>query len=217
MLAPLLDLNQGWGIGEETFQRIVEAMRSDQTSYIVEFGSGVSSIRLALALPQARILSIEGRRDFYDAVMELRSKHHVQKTLAVDLRPLQWQIHGGAAFLSYAPGPFPDRIDSVLIDGPPTWTRRGREACLYQIASRLRIGGKIFLDDFDRRREKKIVRNWMLSYPDCFRFLSIETGHGVCVLEKLREVPRPRTSMRALPDHVLQVVSVLVSHPLKRE
>lgn len=217
MLAPSLDLDQGWGIGEETFQHIIEQMRNDCSSHIVEFGSGVSSIRLALALPEAQILSIEGNRDFYDAVMRLRSDHHVEKALTVDLRPLQWQVHGGAAFLSYAPGPFPERIDAVLIDGPPTWTRRGREACLYQIASSLRIGGKIFLDDFERRREKKIVRNWMLSYPESFGFRRIDTGHGVCVLEKLRETHRPRTSIRALPDHVLQVVSVVVSHPLKRE
>jgi len=217
MLAPSLDLDQGWGIGEATFQRVIEQMRSDGARDIVEFGSGISSIRLALALPDSRILSIEGNRDYFEAVMRLRSEHQVERNLDIDLRPLQWQIHGGAAFLSYGPGPFPESIDAVLIDGPPTWTRRGREACLYQIASRLRIGGKIYLDDFERRREKKIVRNWMLSYPESFGFRRMDTGHGVCVLEKLRAAHRPRTSMRALPDHVFQVVSILVSHPLKRQ
>lgn len=183
----------------------------------MEFGSGVSSIRLALEFPDARILSIESNRRWYESVELLRAEHGVENNLTVSFRPLRWQAHGGAAFLSYGRGTLPERVDAALIDGPPTWTRRGREACLYQVMPRLVRGGLVFLDDYQRRREKTIVRNWRWRYPGAFAVSTIETGHRICVLQKVEDVSRPRLSMRAFPDHALQLLTVMLKHPLRRE
>lgn len=211
-----LDLDRGWSIGEETFSRIVAEMQRDGATSVVEFGSGISSIRLAMALPDARIISIESDAEFLQELEQKARHHRVDGALKPELRRLKWQRHGGAFFLSYAPGPFPSQVDAVLIDGPPRWTRRGREACLYQVASHLRMKGKVFLDDFDRPGEKKIVSNWMQAYPVSFRIGAIETGHGVCVLEKVAPTEGPRSSPSSLADHFVQSALLVLSHPFRR-
>lgn len=217
MPADALSLDQGWGVGEETFREIVERLRSIRAGCIVEFGSGVSSIRLALEFPDAQIVAIESNRGWYETVLRMRTEHRVERNLTVHHRLLSWQRHGASLFRSYAPGELPRQIDAVIIDGPPTWTRRGREACLYQAISRLRVGGIVLLDDYGRNREKTIVRNWTWSFPDVFAMNAVETGHGLFVMEKLRETDRTGPSPRALPDHVTEALGVLLTHPLKRE
>jgi predicted O-methyltransferase YrrM len=216
VLAQSLNLDQGWGIGEESFRRIVEEMRAAGVRSIVEFGSGISSIRFALEFPEARSLSIESNREWYESVQRMCDEHGT-RNLTVSHRPLRWQMHSGALFLSYKPGELPERVDAVLIDGPPTWTRRGREACLYQVMPRLSIGGHVFLDDFKRNREKTMLRNWQWSYPNTFEVSNFETGHGICVLKKVRDARRPRFSIRSFPDHVIEVLGVIFTHPLRRE
>ena len=213
---PSLNLDQGWGIGEASFSAVVGRMRAAGARSIVEFGSGLSSIRLALEFPDAQILSIESNSEWYRTVLRMRDEYRVCN-LAVSHRPLRWQMHAGALFLSYARGELPEQIDAVLIDGPPTWTRRGREACLYQAMPHLTVGGHVFLDDFQRNREKTMLRNWQWSYPDAFEISTIETGHGICVLKKMRDVRRPRFSIRSFPDHNIEVLGVVFTHPLRRE
>lgn len=212
-----LGLDRGWAIGEETFGRIVEQLRSIRATTIVEFGSGVSSIRLALEFPDAQIVTIESSRQWYETVVQMSAEHGVDKNLAVRHRPLSWQRHGLSVFLSYACGELPERIDAVIIDGPPTWTRRGREACLYQVVRRLRVGGRVLLDDYGRNREKTMVRNWTWSFPGVFAITTFATGHGLCVMEKLRDIRRARPSMRVWPDHAIEALGVLFTHPLRRE
>ena len=217
MLPATLNLDQGWAVGEETFGEIVEQLRAIRARTIVEFGSGVSSIRLALEFPDAQIVAIESNRAWHETVLRMREEHHVEKRLAVHRRPLRWQRYGLSPFLSYAPGELPDEIDGVIIDGPPTWTRRGREACLYQVISCLRVGGVVLLDDYGRNREKKMVRNWTWSFPGAFEVQTIETGHGLCVLKKIASTGPARPSSRSLPDHVLEALGLLLQHPLRRE
>ncbi len=211
-----LDLDRGYGVGEETFERIAERIRSQGARSIVEFGSGVSSIRLALEFPEAQILSIESNREWYDRISRMRAAKGVESNLTLSYRPLRWQFHAGAVFLSYQRGPFPESLDAVLIDGPPTWTRRGREACLYQILPHLIVGGRIFLDDYSRNREKAIVRNWMLSYPETFAAVTLDIGHGVCILEKKAEAIRPRVTMSSFADHAIEFLGVMLTHPWRR-
>jgi precorrin-6B methylase 2 len=217
MLPTPLSLDQGWGVGEETFGQIVEELRAIGAATIVEFGSGVSSIRLALEFPGAQIVAIESNREWYETVLRMRAEHRVERNLTVQHRLLRWQRHGLSFFRSYAPGELPERIDAVIIDGPPTWTRRGREACLYQVIRRLRVGGRVLLDDYGRNREKTIVRNWTWSFPGVFAINTIGTGHGLCVMEKLGDTGRARPSVRAWPDHVIEAMGVLLTHPLRRE
>ncbi|MCY3680381.1 MAG: hypothetical protein OXH16_03230, partial [Gemmatimonadetes bacterium] len=81
-----------------------------------------------------------------------------------------------------------EEIDCVIIDGPPVYTLRGREACLYQVYDQIKIGGLVILDDFRRSYEKQIVENWLSVYPGSFTVAIIREDHHLAVLRKIRSV-----------------------------
>ena len=107
--------------------------------------------------------------------------------------------------MSYAPGAFPDAVDALIVDGPPHWTRRGREASLYQAMPSLKVGARIFLDDYRRAAEKRMVQNWLGAYPGALRLVDvIEEGDHVAVLEKTEEAEAPRSTVARRVDAWLQ-------------
>jgi len=204
-------------MGEATFGEVVKCLRAIDAKTIVEFGSGASTVRLALDFPEAQIISVESNREWQETVLQLAAQHGIGSNLSVQYRPLRWQTLGLSAFLSYERPSLPARIDAVIVDGPPTWTRRGREACLYHVIDRIRLGGRVLLDDYGRNREKTMVRNWMWSFPGVFAIRTVSTGHGLCVMEKRREPRKVRPSLRTLPDHTIEALGVLFTNPLRRE
>jgi hypothetical protein len=202
-IAEELSLEGGWRIGEAAFARLVEELQRMDARRIIEFGSGVSSVRLAMALPDAHILSLESSLPFFEEVKELARRHGISEArLTLEHRPLRWQWHAGALYQSYARGNFPE-VDAAIIDGPPSWTGRGREACLHGIVGHLRIGGKAFLDDFERLDEHITLGNWLRSYPGVFNVQTIPIGHTLAILEKVKEVSAPRYSGTVLVDSLL--------------
>lgn len=178
-----------WSIGEHAFTEVVRDMSEVRPNVIVEFGSGASSVRLAKAFPDAQVLSIESSEEFFGRSLDCARQHGIgPRRLSIELRPLRFRRIAGAVYETYSWKPFPSRIDAVLIDGPPHWTGRGRQACLYDVASGLRVGGRVYLDDYQRHQERLIVRNWVKSYPNVFRVSSLSVGHGLAVLEKLAPI-----------------------------
>lgn len=197
-----LNLDFSWRIGEEAFSKIVEKITelinkknthqgSHTQSCIVEFGSGASSIRLALNFPNTNVIAIDGDRECYQETENL-ALEFLQSSELFELKyqPLSFREYGSGKILSYtqdlASEPkFP--IDCVIIDGPPFYTLRGREACLYQVYEQLSIGGLVILDDFNREAEQTILRNWLSVYPDSFEVEILEVGHQLAVLEKSKQ------------------------------
>lgn len=178
-------LDAPWSIGESAFTAIVQNMSELTPKVIVEFGSGVSSVRLAKAFPDAQILSLEHDSRFFGRSLELAAQHGIgSENLHIELRPLRFRLIGSRIYETYDRGWFPHTIDAVLIDGPPWWTGRGREACLHDVVAKLRTGGRAYLDDYHRDAERKIVDNWMRSYPGVFDMSEIDVGHGIGALQK---------------------------------
>lgn len=195
------DLSSPWSIGESGFAAIVQELEALAPKSIVEFGSGNSTIRLAKAFPDATILSIESDAGYRLATAKLVEKHGLASTrVRVEHRPLAFQRHALGIYQSYSVGAFPAVVDAVLIDGPPHWTKRGREACLYQVMPCLRVGGRVFLDDYERAGEQRIVRNWSAAYPNVFAVHTVEAGHRLCVLEKQQQGSAPQTSLSVVWD-----------------
>ena len=197
-----LKLDNDWSIGEKAFSFLVEELRSLAVENLLEFGSGVSSTRLALELPQVRLLSIESNPTFYRHTVQLLDRYVPGHSVKVELRELCWQRHGLGLYQSYRPGPFFPRVDALIIDGPPGWTHRGREVCLYQAFRSLRIGGRVYLDDYARPDEQQIVRNWEATYPGVFRIRVLDFPHSpLCVLEKTTDLPHARLAFSVTWDN----------------
>lgn len=207
-----LSLSNRWSDGEDAFQALVTDMAAVEPRSIVQFGCGVSSVRLAQAFPEASVLSLASDAGRAAQVRALIAAYEMRpERLQVDLRPLKFQRLGWGLYQTYAPGWFPDTIDAVVIEGPPPWTRRGREACLYQIADRVRIGGRVYLDDYSRPHERQAVSNWLRSYRGTFAVREeIALDRHVCVIEKTAAVrARPRFSLAVATDGLIANASLL--------
>ncbi len=185
-----LNLDAGWSIGETAFKRITTTLlQMSPVERILEFGSGPSSIRLAMAFSEAEVLSMEGDWRNFAETTSLMQTFWDKRNLSIRYRPITLESYGNAEFLTYEDGIFwEEEIDCVIIDGPPVYTLRGREACLYQVYDQIKIGGLVILDDFRRRFEKQIVENWLSVYPGNFAVEVIREDHHLAVLRKVRSV-----------------------------
>ena len=187
-----LNLNTDWSIGETVFERIATTLlQMSPVERILEFGSGPSSIRLAMAFSETHVLSVAGDWRNFAETMNLMQTFWNKRNLSIKYRPITLESYGDAEFLTYEDGIFWDdqkEMDCVIIDGPPVYTLRGREACLYQVYDQIRIGGLVILDDFRRRFEKQIVENWLSVYPGSFTVEMIREDHHLSVLRKIKSV-----------------------------
>lgn len=139
----------------------------------MEFGSGMSTLRLARAFSQATIISYESDPSYLkELTFKIEAEPECERII-LHHSPLKWQKYRFYSYFSYAVDELPDSIDAVLIDGPPYWTLRGREACLHQVFSKLKPGGYVFLDDCNRSYEQQILKNWQLLYGDSIH-ISVE-------------------------------------------
>ncbi len=198
-----LDLNKSdWSIGEQAFQALVDQLNEgNPPGVIVEFGSGRSTVRLAEAFPDSHIFSIEHDPQYFEETRGFIDEYNVSERVTLFLRPLTWRRINGLLYRSYALGPFPEVIDAVVIDGPPSWSsERGRGACMHDVYTHLGLKAKVCLDDFHRLNEQQIVNSWLSTYPGSFDMKILDVGHQICVLTK-RENVIPAASRWSMADH----------------
>jgi len=213
-----VSFTSSWSLGEQAYRAIHDDLVQHGARTIVEFGSGTSTIRLCQNFPGATILSLESEPSFCQETRSLLQERGGGTRVEVALRPLVWQRHSLGFFRSYHPGSFPRDVDAVLIDGPPIATLRGREACLYQVFQFARIGARIYLDDYCRDAERKIVRNWLRAYPhELLHCATFASEHQVAVLEKIGERTTPRMSVHNTVDSALQNSRYILGHMRRRD
>lgn len=206
-----LEFGSSWSLGESAYQAILEDLLSIDARNVVEFGSGTSTLRLSRDLPEANILSIEGDRSFLDQTLNDLELHGGPASVELVHRPLRWQRHGLSWFRSYEPGVFPDHVDAVLIDGPPIATRRGREACLYQVFGKSHVGTRFYLDDYRREAERQIVLNWLRAYGGALTHRNtFNVDHQIAVLERVTERYDRRSHWKNTTDSVIQTAKQLL-------
>ena len=143
---------------------------------VVEFGTGASTLIVAQSLKVAgggaEFLSFEQHADFVESTRGWLGEHGLEADLrAVPLGPSP----GGWPGLWYQHGPLPERIDFLLVDGPP-WTvhpfTRGAAESLFE---RIPSGGMVMLDDGARPGERIVARRWRKKWPE-FDFRLVKSG-----------------------------------------
>ena len=201
-----LNLDDSWRIGEASFEAIIKIVRQKirEPNIIVEFGSGASSIRLANQFTNSQVISLENNLWCWQNTRMLATQYLQSNNLDLLYRKLEFKLYGSSKLLSYEQTScFKDlEVDCVLIDGPPFFTIRGREACLYQIYQQLKIGGIVILDDFKRRDERTIVENWLAVYPNSFSLDVLSVGHGLAILQKVTSVKENWSNLNKLRDNI---------------
>jgi predicted O-methyltransferase YrrM len=154
---------------------IVDHILAHRPQSVVELGMGASTLIVAKALEKAsggHLVSCDQHAGFVDATREwLRESGVTADLRATPFRrpPLGWPG------VWYDHGTLPDRIDLLIVDGPP-WTIhpfvRGAAESLFD---RMPIGGTVLLDDGARPGERVIARRWRQRWPN-FDFRLVHGG-----------------------------------------
>lgn len=146
--------------------RIVDHIEAHRPAHVVELGAGASTLVTARALMLnggGALTSFDQHGDFVEAVRNWLSDHQLSAT--VEHAPL---VPSDAPWpgLWYDLHKLPERIDLLLIDGPP-WTIhplvRGSAERLFE---RLAPGGTVMLDDAARPGERIVKAFWQRRWPN---------------------------------------------------
>ena len=185
----LPDLDHYFSLGEAAFEEIIARVSTMQPQTFLELGSGRSTVRFAAALDGTKIFSIESGPTYASQTRALLDQHGIKSAEVIET-PIRRQYHGLALYDGFDFGQdtlrlLPTVIDVLLVDGPPGLCFGGREAALYALFERVRIGGLVIVDDLFRRHEQRAVRHWQKRFPGAFEVAFSETGHQLAYLTKV--------------------------------
>ena len=99
---PELDLDAPISLTEESFRQIVKIIASVNPKRIIEFGSGVSTVRLCLEFPETEIISFEHLLKIADWVSALSDRHAPEAHLRIVLTRLIKRQIGLCFYKTYA-------------------------------------------------------------------------------------------------------------------
>jgi len=174
----------GWAVDARTLLVIAQTIRRRKPRYVVELGSGTSTVWLGYLLREygGRLLSIEGQEAYASIVRDAVEEHELQSTVDLRVVPLADIEVEGAVWRWYADVPthVSAPIDLLLIDGPPKATGPlARFPALPVLRHKLAPDAVIALDDASRPEEDEIMRRWLDSTPGLVRLTSSADDLGL--------------------------------------
>lgn len=175
----------GWALDAGLLHHLCAVLDRYPSARVLEFGSGRGSKVLArlCANRGASLVSVEHDPTWYAQTSQELQRHGLAGHAVVRLCPLVgvevYGIPGRFYDLSWL-GP-EDRFDIVIVDGPPALTcTLARLPALPGIAAHLSTSGfHLYLDDYERPEERKIVEMWRKIAPD-LHYEELVFGKGVC-------------------------------------
>lgn len=169
------------------YSACVESFRHP-AGMVVELGSGLSTIALAIVAEhtKGRVCSID-----HDQTWCQELQRHLQR-LRVSTASISHSAlkpYGNFEWYSMESIPDPERIDLLVVDGPPASTLGGRGGALELLAPKLSPKCCIFIDDVVRPAEAELASQWATNfglasdtfYPTAERAFSVlkPKGHSI--------------------------------------
>ena len=179
-----------WTASADLLVELVDRFVESRPATVVEGGSGVSTVVLALAAREhgiaTRIVALEHDPDWAESTRRLLARHGVAEYAEVRVAPLgptsladhhtPWYDESALADLS--------EVGLVLVDGPPEGTGpRARYPMVPLLLDRLARRCTILVDDTARPGDADVVDRWRPLLPD-FEFASLHLDKGAAVLTR---------------------------------
>lgn len=154
-----------WAITADAARYLIRWLEVHGSDVVVELGPGVSSILLTRKKhSDRRFFGLESDPAFMPVVKDLLDYHEVANYKLL-FAPLQWQEVSGRSVNWYsqaAIAQLPERIDVLLVDGPPNQTAdQQRWPAWPLLRGRMPSGSLVFLDDTSRPDEWETVQSWL--------------------------------------------------------
>ena len=157
----------GWALTTPTIVHMVHHVLEDPSvQTVVELGSGVSTLWLALAMRKrgtGHIHSFDHEEKFAAITRANVARFGVEEYVTVHTSPLVPCVIEGREYLWYDVSSLPAylTVDLLFVDGPPEDTGTdARFPALPQLAPRLAPGAWVVLDDTIRAGERAILARW---------------------------------------------------------
>ena len=155
-----------WKADTGFLHRIVDAVEELQPRVVVELGAGATTLVCARALErngQGRLISFDQHAGFVDATKTWLAQEGVDAE--IHYAPLSASV-GGWRGRWYDLHNLPDRIDLLIIDGPPWSVHPFVRGAAESLFDRLTPGGMVLLDDAARPGERIVARRWRTNNQD---------------------------------------------------
>ena len=178
-LGELVDLSAavppagGWAASPDVVLCLVDRLLERRPALVVECGSGVSTLFLALAAEQhglpTRIVSLEHLEEYAEGTRALLARHGVAHRAEIRLAPLGPSSVPGHDTAWYAESAVADlaEIGLLFVDGPPEATGpMVRYPAVPLLRDRFAADCTIVLDDAVRDDEREAERRWAEELPD---------------------------------------------------
>jgi predicted O-methyltransferase YrrM len=169
----VLPATRVWAASPDLLVVLVDLVITERPSLIVECGSGVSTLWLALAMRRfeidGRIIALDHDPVFGGKTREFLARHGVSDLAEVRDAPLESFSLEGETYSWYARQAWEDltEIDLLFVDGPPATTgHQARYPALPLLAGSLSPIATVVLDDLVVPDMQKVLQRWLDSYPD---------------------------------------------------
>jgi predicted O-methyltransferase YrrM len=145
---------------------IIDKLQRKDIQFIVELGSGASSILVGLYLKQrgyGRLVSLEHDKVYADKIKQDVQRHEVQDFVEIRYASLLPVSISNVTYSWYDPLALEDlhSIDLLFVDGPPkTVSKFARYPAIPLLVKRLDKEAIVLLDDSKRDDERKIAKRW---------------------------------------------------------
>lgn len=157
-----------WAATPETLLFVTAEVTSGRARTVLEVGSGLSTVWLALAARACphpvRIVSLEHDLTFSKQTSDALARNGLAEFVEVRTSPLEKISVDGQDFLWYSVDAIADLddIDLVFVDGPPAATGHFARYPAYPLLARhLAPSALVVLDDTGRDDERAILTSWM--------------------------------------------------------
>ncbi|MEX0609950.1 MAG: class I SAM-dependent methyltransferase [Balneolaceae bacterium] len=178
-----------WAAFPELGITIIEYCRLIKPKFILEAGSGVSSIISCYCLEEnggGKFLSLDHDKDYSQQTNEQIKNHKLSSIGSVVHSPLEtyeidsklWKWYNLSGYTGE------NKIDLLIIDGPPEKTQtHARYPALPLLHKHLSKEAVIILDDAGRKSESEIIQKWLKLYPE-FNLIYKPSKKGIAVLKR---------------------------------
>lgn len=159
---------RGWAGSPDFLLKLVELVVAESPKYVVELGSGVSSVVLGAALKKfskGKVDSFDHEKEFTTKSNRFLEVNNLSDIVTVNLSPLMNHNFDGKEWQWYDESKInkvEDGIDLLVVDGPPRLLQeKSRFLALPRLFDKLSANSTIVLDDANRENEKQVVEDWL--------------------------------------------------------
>ncbi len=184
-----LPASRGWPASPDLLLLLVDLVDRHRPTLVVECGSGLSTLCLALAMRRqgidGRVVALEHLEQYAEQTRELLRRHGVDDIAEVRSAPLEPVEIGDVAVDWYARSAWEDLRDVQLlfVDGPPgSLSPLSRYPSIPFFVDRLTPGSHVVLDDYRREKERDVVARWQAEYGDRLTLEKVPLEKGAALL-----------------------------------